>query len=320
MRISQSRYRTLEAMSVDVHEMINNAKTFNQEGSAVYEDAEVLEREFEAALQRTRQELGLLAPPTGATEVRALSVHPALTLGPCTCVGGWAHARCVVHLFWGAWQSASGSGIKVSIKWNAGDGAKGGKAKSRGPARRPVSEENSDESAEDEDQEEEEEDDEDDDDGGNASARRRGGSRHRGADGGDSSDEEDEEEDEEEDDDDDGDSNSDEDVAASARRPVARGAQGRGAKAVPKPAGRASPSSKRRGAAARGRGAAPARRARGAASAPRVGRKRGRAEEEEEEDDDDDSTSGSEDGSSDAAPANDEEDDEDGSDDDDEDE
>ncbi|WFC93451.1 RSC chromatin remodeling complex ATPase component [Malassezia brasiliensis] len=56
-RIENRTYKTLEACKKDFHLMFNNARTYNQEGSLVWNDAEELQRVFDETYERVQQEL-----------------------------------------------------------------------------------------------------------------------------------------------------------------------------------------------------------------------------------------------------------------------
>ena len=56
-RIENRTYKTLEACKKDFHLMFNNARTYNQEGSLVWNDAEELQRVFDETYARVQQEL-----------------------------------------------------------------------------------------------------------------------------------------------------------------------------------------------------------------------------------------------------------------------
>ncbi|CCU98428.1 unnamed protein product [Malassezia sympodialis ATCC 42132] len=56
-RIESQSYESLNALRSDFHLMFNNARTYNQEGSFVWNDAEELQRVFDATLAEVQQEL-----------------------------------------------------------------------------------------------------------------------------------------------------------------------------------------------------------------------------------------------------------------------
>ena len=56
-RIETCAYKTMEALRSDFHLMFNNARTYNQEGSIVWIDAEELQHVFDATYERVLKEL-----------------------------------------------------------------------------------------------------------------------------------------------------------------------------------------------------------------------------------------------------------------------
>jgi ATP-dependent helicase STH1/SNF2 len=78
-RANSGLYKTVQAFRDDWKLMFNNARTYNQEGSWVYIDAEEMEKVFNATFERVLVGSGLPgAPPAGAGSASG-SYESALT-------------------------------------------------------------------------------------------------------------------------------------------------------------------------------------------------------------------------------------------------
>ena len=78
-RANSGHYKTVQAYRDDWKLMFNNARTYNQEGSWVYIDAEEMEKVFNSAFERVFVGSGLPGAPVGGTGSVSGSYDSALT-------------------------------------------------------------------------------------------------------------------------------------------------------------------------------------------------------------------------------------------------
>merc|ERR1719187_63670 len=73
-KIKEGLYRSEEELIADMKLMFSNCRQYNEEGSSIYEDANLLER----VLLTKAREMGLLGVPPGQTNKKAKKIAASL--------------------------------------------------------------------------------------------------------------------------------------------------------------------------------------------------------------------------------------------------